>query len=335
MTGRIRSSMRRSCIFIFMIAVISMIGYPAVKVANAASPDTRPLKLVFHTSPEATFPQAPLWAAVKSGRLDNIVSIETRLWKNLDDLRGVVLAGKGDLWLGSTEVFARSAALGAPVTLLAVTGWRKFYLLSRDPKIKGFSDLTGRTLPYAPRGAPAAAILDSLKGHGLGRIELLPYDPGPLSLMFLKGRHDTVLLPEPLVTSLLDKDPKARVVMGLAEEYGRLTSQPYRLPLAGLAVNSETLKERPEAIRLLAEAIVTEGRILAVDPEKALAALPSSFTKVLPRDLIKRSLVRDLVLTEPAWAVENEIDRFLHILDPALADQKGRLLLPDSFIWRP
>ena len=335
MTGRIGIGMRRSFIFIFIVAVILISEFSTTPRTNAASPSKEPVMLVFHTYPEATFPQAPLWAAVNSGRINNRVKIETRLWKNLDDLRGFVLAGKGDLWLGSTEVFARAAAQGAPVTLLAVTGWRKFYLVSRDSNIQGFQDLAGRTLPYAPRGAPAAAILNSLKDNGLGEINLLPCDPAPLSLMFLKGKHDTVLLAEPLVTRLLDKDRTAQVVRGLAEEYGRLTNRPARLPLAGLAVNSGTLKERPEAIRVLAEAMVFEGRAMALNPERALTVIPSSFTSALPRDLIKRSMVRDLVLTEPAWAVEKEIGDFLHVLDPALADENGRLQLPDSFIWRP
>jgi hypothetical protein len=105
--------------------------------------------------------------------------------------------------------------------------------------------------------------------------------------------------------------------------------------LAGLAANSEALKKYPGEIRLLAEAIVSEGRALALQPEKALTALPSSFTEALPKDLIERSLVRDLVLTEFAHEVENEIGDFLHVLDPALADGNGGLLLPESFIWRP
>lgn len=300
-----------------------------------ALPGDGPLRLVFHTYPEATFPQAPLWAAVRSGQLGRQVNIESRIWKNLDDLRGSVLAGKGDIWLGSTEVFARSAALGAPVTMMAVTGWRKFYLLSRDPKIQGFQDLAGSTLPYAPRGAPAAAILESLRKYGLGPIDLLPQEPAPLALMFLKGKYDTVLLPEPLVTSLLDKAPNVRVVAGLAEEYGRLTGRAPRLPLAGLAVNTETLKKRPALIRMLSEAIVTEGRALAENPNEALDALPPMVFEVLPKELVRRSMVRDLVLTEPAWAVENEIGRFLNLLDPALAEPSGRLHLPGSFIRRP
>ena len=327
--------MRRLLVIAIAVALFAWIAYPLLGLAVEPPREEKPLKLLFHTSPEATFPQAPLWAAVNSGRLGRQVCIETRPWKNLDDLRGAVLAGQGDIWLGSTEVFARSAALGAPVTLLAVTGWRKFYLLSRNPKVQGFQDLAGRTLPYAPRGAPSATIIESLRKYGLGPIDLLPQEPAPLALMFLKGKYDTVLLPEPLVTSLLDKDSKIRVVAGLAEEYGRRTDQAPRLPLAGLAVNTETLKNRPALVNMLSEAIVIEGRNLAKHPDEALNALPAMVFDVLPKDLVKRSMIRDLVLAEPAWAVENEIGRFLNLLDPALAEPGGRLRLPGSFIWRP
>ena len=48
----------------------------------------------------------PLWQALARGELSFVPDIH--YWKNLNDLRGILLAGKGDIWVGSVDVFAQA-----------------------------------------------------------------------------------------------------------------------------------------------------------------------------------------------------------------------------------
>ncbi len=107
-------------------------------------------------------------ACRKKGRILERCNLEIHLWKNLDSLRGNILAGKGDLFLGHTEGFVRAAQRGAPVQLLVTTGWRKFYLVCRpafnNAKTPArFSDFYGKTMAVAPPGSPAVPILDHIR----------------------------------------------------------------------------------------------------------------------------------------------------------------------------
>ena len=290
--------------------------------------------LTFYTSAAATFPQMPVWSALSSGRLNDLCRVEVRLWKNLDDLRGIILAGRGDLWLGSTEVLAQARRCGAPVALLTVNGWRKFYLLSRNPGDTATESLAGRTLPYAPVGSPGAAVLKALTTRGFPAMDLSPFEPRQLELSLLAGRFDAALVPEPQATILLSKDPGLRVIAGVEDLYSRLTGGPPRLPLACLAVNTRTARLHPELMAKLVKILMDEGRRIKEDPERGLAALPEEFESYIPRDLIRRSLARDMILVEPASAVSKEIEAFLKILDSEGKGGAGAPQLPPDFLWQ-
>ena len=289
--------------------------------------------LVFYTTGLATTPQLPLWAAVDQGKLKGVCNLDVRQWKDVDDLRGVVLAGKGDLWLGHLEGFAQAARHGAPVSVLVVTGWRKIYLVSRDSQCKGLADFAGRELAMTPVGSPAAPILKALWPKDLQPVDLVGFEPKQLALSFMQGKLDSALVPEPMVTVLLHKVPGLRVVQSLEVEYGRLSGGEARVPLAGLAINSRTAQKYPGLADKLTDILAETGRELAKDPEAGIAALPQSFGKFVSQQMVRESLKRDLILVEPACAVKGEIARFLAMVYPPSVGNSGELVLGDKFLW--
>ena len=219
--------------------------------------------------------------------------------------------------------------------MLAVTGWRKFYLISREESVHGFEDLAGRRLYYAPVGAPVAAVLKSLESRGLPTLNLAGLEPRQLSLMLLQKKVNNAVLPEPMVTALLEKDQGLRVAAGVAETAGRLTGGPPRIPWAGLAVNSRLTAEHPEHMKQLVQALVDEAGMLAENPEPGIASLPREFEAGAERGLILKSLKRDLILVKPAAEARLEINTHLHLVAPDLFDEAGTPNLPQSFIWGP
>jgi NitT/TauT family transport system substrate-binding protein len=292
--------------------------------------------LTFYTTGLATTPQMPFWSAVRHGRILEHCNLRVRMWKGVDDLRGLLLAGKGDLWLGHVEGFYQARGAGAPVQILTVSGWKKFYLLSRDPAVEKLADLNGRELPYAPAGSPAVPILKAVATDAERDIRYRPFEPKQLAMALLRGDIRTVLAPEPLVTSLLTKVDGLKIVAGVEELYGRRTGFPARLPLAGMAVNRHTAERLPEVIDLLVQEMMAASRRLENDPEEGIAALPEAFGQFVSRDTVRQSLARDLVLTRPAAEIPAEIRAYLTILNrdaaaPSLASDG----LPDDLIWKP
>lgn len=292
--------------------------------------------LTFYTTGLATTPQLPFWSAVRNGKLLEFCNLRVRTWKSTDDLRGLLLAGKGDLWLGHIEGFYQARNAGAPVQILTVSGWKKFYLLSRDPAIDKLADLNGRDLPYAPVGSPAVPILKAVATAAEKDIRYQPFEPKQLAMVLLRGDVDTVLAPEPLVTVLLAKVDGLRIVTSIEELYGRRTASPGRLPLAGLAINRHTAEKRPDVASKLVEELLAASRRLEIDPEEGINARPETFARIVPRATVRQSLSRDLLLTKPAYTIPAEIRAYLATLNSGSTGTSpcsGQL--PSNLLWKP
>ncbi|MDR2800271.1 MAG: hypothetical protein LBB52_03280 [Desulfovibrio sp.] len=280
--------------------------------AGAAGKD-RPL--LVYTAITATTPQIPLWAALAELGPEK-VSVE--YWKTPDDLRGVILAGRGDIWVGHLEGFAQAALRKAPVTLVAVTGWKKFrFIAPKDSPARDLASLSlelrekGEALHSAPQGSPALAVLEEMRKRGGPSFTTVSSQPRQLILEMLRGAVRYALLPEPLVSVLLAKQPALKVVAGLEEEFSGLYGGPRRLPLAGIAVNTRLAEENPEFVRRLEQDMEAQAARLAGDFSAAAEVLPQAVKENLGMDVILASLAGDLILAAPAAGVKEEIAAFL------------------------
>ncbi len=297
-------------------------------------------RLTLYTALTATTPQIPLWAAITHGWPEGC-ELTVDYWKNLDDLRGLMLAGEGDLWVGNIEGFARAASRGAPVTVAAVTGWKKFSVVVRaeagpdwtpPADLDGLARLlneSGQPLAAAPPNSPAAGLLEEMARRGGPAFELAPMAAQQLMLEMGLGSRPAGLLPEPLVSVLLAKNPKLRLLAGLEEDYARRFGGPGRQPWVGLAVNSRLARERPDLVRDLIRALEEGAAALEGQPKEAvIGVLPEAVIEAVGRAALLDSLDRDPVLVRPAAEAAPEIEAFLRLAAPEVYADKERG-------WRP
>ena len=270
--------------------------------------------LTFYTSGLATTPQLALWHAVGKGDLLSHCNLEVKIWKNLDDLRGTLLAGKGDLWLGHTEGFVQAARRGAPVRLLAVTAWRKFYLVTRNPDRLRFAQSVGKTLAYAPTGSPAVPVLRSRFGESAIRFQ--PGEGRQIAMQLMKGDLEAAVLPEPMVSILERKVAGLRVGESLEALYGKQHQCEPRMPIAGLAIREGLEKEYPGLGGRILESLKAASHRVSMAPEEGVACLPEAFSEFVNRDVVLASLARDRIRVEGAREVKDELVRFLDTVMP-------------------
>ena len=298
-------------------------------------------QITLYTALTTTTPQMPLWAAIRDGwPQDKTLAVE--YWKNLDDLRGIMLAGKGDVWVGNIESFVQAALRGAPVTLVAVSGWKKFYFLA--PQGEAFDDMTafaaklrekGLELAVTPQDGPSLNILEKTAQQGGPAFSIAAMPPQQLMLEILRGTRQYALLPEPLLSGVLAKKPSLHAVLSLEEEFSRHHGGPARMPLAGIAVHTRFAKENPERVRELVSLMVQAAPKLAQDADAAIAVLPSEVLAALGRDVIAASLPRDTLFVAPAAAVRTEIAAYLAMTMTKTREAKNRLeaLLDGPFLF--
>jgi len=300
--------------------------FPQGAALGAQSGDDLP-KITLCMAMNATTPQIPLWNMIRSGwPKEAALSIE--YWKNLDDLRSMVLPGKGDIWVGHLEGFAQAARRGAPVTLAAVTGWKKFYLVGIDrqtassapsslEEIAAELQQRGVPLPVAPRESPAAAILAGMAARGGPAFTLAPMPAQQLMLEMLRETYPYAILPEPILSALLAKKKNLRILAGLEEEHARRFGGEKRLPWVGIAVHKRFAAENPAFMASFLKEL-QQAADRAGSADDAVDALPEQVVSSIGRTVLLDSLQRDMILAMPAQDVREEIADFLRAALPEL-----------------
>ncbi|MDR2387793.1 MAG: hypothetical protein LBE80_09460 [Deltaproteobacteria bacterium] len=303
--------------------------------------------LTVYTAMTATTAQLPLLGAISQGWPEG-GQVKVEYWKNLEDLRALVLAGKGDVWVGHLETLYRAAARGAPVSLVAVTVWRKFYFISAplpqepggpavQPKdVSQLLNLAAKnnlTVTASPQNSPQASLLDELKNiHGAFPTESLP--PQQLILELIKGQRLIALMPEPMASLALSKDPKLKIIGSLEEQYSKDFGGDGYLPQAGVAVNLNLVKTQPHLVAALLSLMTQSVADLETKPVSAKIALfPPEVLKAVGPQVLEASLSLEPLIIKSAHEVKDRVEDFLLLAAPDLASNQNSL--PENFYFDP
>lgn len=295
----------------FLALALAALAFCGASRANA---------LVIYTAVGATTAQAPLFGAIKDG-WDPGEVIEIRFWKDLDDLRGVILAGEGDVWVGHLDGLAQAARRGAPVRLLALTAWAdKFRFLTTDPGISSPAELAKRTtagepLNVAPRGSPAVSLIEAARRTGGPGFAFADRPQQRIAMELGRGTLRHVEVPEPLASVLRSKFPALRDVGGLSEVFKPTGDLGHGAPMAGVAVRAASTDETPERFRSLTGAMVRWAERNGTDPDATLAVLPPETLSSLGAESVRASLERDPTFVVDAATAKPLIEETLRVLD--------------------
>jgi len=288
--------------------------------------------LDLYTAGGATTPQITFFAALRENELSSLFNFRIHVWKNPDDLLSMVMAGKGDLWIGHTEGFAVAKMKGAPVQMLLFTSFHKFYILTSE-KVSGWEDLAGMKVAYAPPGSPAFALLQDVMEKTSVKINLQPYQGRELELLMASGRVKSAVLPEPLVTLMLSKNSNLKVIAGVEDLFCSVTGKPALLPMAGIAVNENTARKYPEKIAAFQQIILNRSKILKGDGKKAAGYFPDYFLKYMPRTIVEQSLERDSVSAVKGSDMLNELAGYIRAVHPEIFNNMNITGWCRSFLW--
>jgi NitT/TauT family transport system substrate-binding protein len=272
-----------------------------------------PKPLVIYTATAATTAQAPVLGALAEGWAKDR-AVEIRAWKDLDDLRGVILSGRGDVWIGHLDGFAQAARRGAPVVLLAVTAWsEKFAFLTLDPAPTDGAGLLaalaarGEALAVVPQGSPAQGFVENVEG-----LKLRPMPPQQAGLELSRGSVRHMLVPEPLASALLARFAALRRAGSVAD---LVPGEPHGLPMAGVAVRAGLAAEDPELAAGLAAAMRAWAVRHADDPAAIAATLPTETRAAIGEAVLSESLHHDPLLVVDAAEARDDVIRALRIID--------------------
>lgn len=255
-------------------------------------------------------------------------------WRSPDMLIAMVTNGQVQVAATPSNTAAILYNKGAKIKLLDITTWGVLHLLTRRDDIKGLPDLKGKTLMSFFRGGMPDIVTRYLAGQqglDLDRDVDLSYASTPMEgmQMFMAGKAETIILPEPAVTAALLKSKMVGEPLNtfsLQDVWTEVTGRP-RMPQAGTLVQSEWAEQNPEKLAQVKKSIA--GSIDWMNNEKDAAAALGAKEFGLPMPIIRKSLDNVHMQRVSAAEAREELEFFYS----ALAELSPKLIggkLPDA-----
>jgi len=288
-------------------------------------------------------PSVVLAYVATHGVLDTLVtSPRLEIYRTPDQMRSEVLAGSSKLFGIPTYSAASMYNRGVPLRLVNILTWGELYLLARDQPIHGIADLAGRhILVPSHNDAPDLIFRLILRRAGLtpGKDLHLQYVGTPTEAvqLFLTGRADCALLPEPAASAAELRGEQyaipVRRAIDLTEAYAALTGRAPRIAQAGLGVSEDFLEAHPDIVAAIHAGCVAGAAWTRDNPADA-AALGARYLG-LPIPILAHSLPRFRLDVRSAVQARGDIENYFTDLMELSPDIIGGRLPDSRFYWGP
>lgn len=224
---------------------------------------------------------------------------------------------------------------GVPYRLGAVTGYGLFYLVTTRDDISDFRDLRNKKVAFVARNSTPDYVTQFLMEHH-GVLEDVERDYTfnhvELPPNMIAGRVDTAVLPEPFVTIVTMKQPEARIVFDLQQEWKKIHETETSYPVSAFFISNKLIENRPRLVeRFLSE--YEESIQWAVDNPERAGALAQEYMD-LPAPVIAQAMPRLNLRFVPALEARTDIERFFKVLYDFQPKSIGGSIPDDRFYYR-
>ena len=191
------------------------------------------------------------------------VTVEYEITKTPDILASKIMGEEADIAVVPSTLAAVAYNRDLPYALAGTMGWGSFYLVTTED-IDGWEDLAGKEIYLIGRGqTPDAVFQYLLDANGLDPEEdvTLTYLNAATELApaFIAKTSTVAVMPEPMLTTVLNNVADAKIVLDLNEEWKTASENDFGYPQSSLVVKTSLMEEHSavidEFIRLFAESI--------------------------------------------------------------------------------
>ena len=208
---------------------------------------------------------------------------------------------------------------GAPVRVANSTVSGLTYLLTRDKPVSSFKELVGAEIYLPFEGSPieeATKFLAAKEGVAWGTDLTPKYAPFPSALELLKiGKIRVIALPEPSATiAAAQKD--VFVSFGYKEKWDALTGGTDGYPQVAMFIMADWAAQRRDLLEKLHQELEQAIRLIADDPQQAVALTKDAFGFSEPALLA--SLKRTSFALKTGDALKQEIFDYYRLIGQPL-----------------
>lgn len=181
------------------------------------------------------------------------VSAEYDSIRSPDRIAAKAISEEVDIIVVPTNLGAKLYNKGVPYTLAVIMTWGNLYLVSHQ-EINTWQDLKGQRIHVHAQGlSPDVIFRFLLKEHGLDPEKDLniTYLTGPhaLAMSFLGGKSKISMMPEPMLSRVMEKNANTKIVFDLQKEWQKVTGSQYPgFPQGAIMIKNSILKNYPDIV---------------------------------------------------------------------------------------
>ncbi|MFP4329437.1 MAG: ABC transporter substrate-binding protein [Spirochaetaceae bacterium] len=256
--------------------------------------------------------------AMQESTIAEGVEVEWELVGSPDLAVSRILSGEADLVALPTNLAAQLYNRDADVAVAGTNLWGLMYLVGPEDGPRSFSDLAGRTVYTIGRGAtPDVLLRYFLAREGLdpdGDLTIdYSYGQVELSQLAASGEIDLVLLPEPFVTQVTQRNPDMRILLDFQSAWQEAVGSEESYPQTVFLARRSVAQANPESFALLLDRI-EESLLFAISDPVETGVLVEQAGIGLPAEVTEAAIPRLNIRYESATDSREAIEEYLQVL---------------------
>lgn len=185
--------------------------------------------------------------------IDKSVNITYEVAKTADLLSAKIMSGEADIAVVPSNLAAQAYNKQLPYRLAATAGWGSLYVIGAE-EIKEWNGLKGKEIYSIGKGlTPDIAFRYLLKQNGLDAekdVKITYLNAATeLAPAFISGKSTVAVMPEPMLTNVLDKKNTTKVAFDLNAEWKKAAQSSLGFPQSSLIIKEELLKDRKSFVQ--------------------------------------------------------------------------------------
>lgn len=185
--------------------------------------------------------------------IDKNVNVTYEIAKTTDVLTSKVMSGEADIAIVPSNLAAQAYNKSLNYKLAGTTGWGSLFVTSTED-IKDWNSLKGKEIYNIGKGlTPDIVFRYLLSKNGLNPDQdiTLTYLNAATELApaFISGKSTIAVMPEPVLTTVLDKKNTAKAAIDLNNEWKKVTDTKLGYPQASIIVKDELVKNNKSFVQ--------------------------------------------------------------------------------------
>lgn len=257
--------------------------------------------------------------------------IEYEILNASDVLASKIISKEADIAIIPSNLASNLYNKDINIKLVSTSVWGILYLVSRDDSVKTWEDLKGREITTIGRNLTPDAILRYLiKANKLkvGKdIKLTYINSAPeLAQLFLAGKIDIAIIPEPILSSVLMKKKDTNIIFNIQDEWKKTTK--IAIPQVVMIAQGDLVKNNKEFLDEFIENYKNSIQWVNTNPNKG-EEISLKLSKRNRGKIMASSIKRSNLMFKNAKDSKKELEEYYKVLlefNPKLIGGK----LPDD-----